>query len=194
MWRGVRVTTAPAGDVLDLADVKARLRVDGADEDADIRAMVAQAAAMIEGPDGLGVALLAQTWTRSWDRFEPALLLPGWPVTGVTEVRYVDGAGATQVMDTADYRYDLTQEPAVVTPKINGGWPSPARVPGAVQVDYTLGVATNTEIAEPLRLLVMLLAGQFFQSREASVAGGPVSEVPLAARHIMDSYRRGYVA
>lgn len=192
-WSSVRVTS-PGLLPLQAADLRTRLRIDTASEDDALAAFLAAAASDIDGPDGAGVAMMAQTWTRTLDGWAGDLCLPGWPVTGVAEIRYLDRDGDWQVLDhAAAFRLVLSPEPARLVRRPGApALPALQAGPGTVEVDYTLGRATAADVDQGLVTALALIAGHYFENREAT-APGEVREVPLGAQHILARFRRGRV-
>jgi len=194
MWSQVSVKTPPATLPVLVADLKARLRIEGDDENTLLASLLREAAAMVDGPAGIGVALLAQTWTLAPPRFAAEILLPGWPVTGVAEVRYLDAAGDWQVVDPAVYRLAATPEPARLALNPGQSWPSVPTGPGRIQIDYTLGAATRADLDASLVTALCLMAGHYYENREAAAPGRGMAEIPLGASAILARHRRGSVA
>lgn len=194
MFGNVSVKTPPAALPLLVAEVKRGLRVDGHDENETLRDYLAQAVAMIDGPDGIGVALMAQTWTLTLDGFPHEIRLPGAPVTGVERIRYLDRALEWQVIDPAAYRVVLGKDPARVVCAPGFAWPRPVAGVATVEIDYFVGAATRAEVQPALLGAVRLLVGHFFENREAVAAGVMLTELPLGVQHILDGHRRGVVA
>lgn len=136
-----RVDTAPADPLLDLADLKARLRFDPAStvDDAALAAFLEAATAALDGPDGwLGRALRPQSLELAVDAFPwcwDALCLPCPPVSSVDAVTYVDGNGTQRSMTSVDWTL-LGRD---LYPAAQGTWPSAMRAPGAVRIRYRAG-------------------------------------------------------
>ncbi len=193
MWDGVTVVTGPASPPLTTAEAKSRLRVDVTDDDTLIDALVNSAVAAIDGPNGIGYALITQTWRKAFDAFPSVIELPGAPIKSVTSVKYVDGDGATQTLDAGAYRVDLNSDPVRITPVYGTTWPTTRGVTSAVWVDYVLGEASSTAIAADLVSAVALLTGHWYENREA-VSEGDMREVPMAFNSIVARYRRHQVA
>lgn len=171
-----------------LAEAKRYLRVFHDDDDDDITSMIAAAEASIEGPNGIGIALLSQTWRLSLDHFPCEIIVPLGPVTGVTSVTYRDDAGADQ--SVSGLRYDLDQQPLRIWPARDTSWPSVACEPGAVKITFECGYQT---LPQDLRWALLLLVGHFYENREA-VAEGGLSELPQGVASILERYRVGRVA
>lgn len=194
MWGSVKITTKPTALPIGLAEMKERLRVSDDAQDATITGMIKTAVAMIDGPDGYGVAMMSQTWTLARDHFARVIDLPGDPVTSVSAVRYLDAAGDWQVVDAATYRLVKNQEPARLVLNTGQSWPACATGFGVVEVDYILGAADAASADPALVTAVALLVGSYFENREAVVVGPSVAELPLGVKHILNSRRRGVVA
>lgn len=193
MWSSVQVKTVGA---LPLAatDMRDRLRIDTDAEDALLGDFLAAAASEIEGPDGVGVAMLTQTWTRTLDSWGAIIALPGWPVSGVSAIRYLDADGGQLVLDHAThFRLITGGDPARLVLKPGAVLPALLGQPGVVEIDYTLGQANASLVDSGLITALALIAGHYYENREAT-AFSQVHEVPLGARHILARFRRGVVA
>lgn len=189
MWNRLSVVTAPATLAVTLADAKSHLRVDHADEDSSITAMIEAAAAMIDGPDGIGYALQEQVWLMTLDKFgcsSERTIVPLRPVVSIDEIRYLDGDGIEQTIDAEDYRVSRQGGTAIITPV--SSWPSPLDVPGSVRIEFTAGTGTPPA----LRAAILLMVGHLYANREA-VADNK-SELPLAWSALTNKYRSGMVA
>ena len=194
MWASVTVKTPPEALPLTAADLRDRLRIDDPTEDAILGDFLVGAAAEIDGPHGIGVALMAQTWTLTIDKFRPDIALPGWPITGVAEIRYLDPDGAAQIVPPADYRLAIIGEAGRLVPSPTATWPATLAGPGVIEIDYTLGRDSSAEVDGGLITALALLAGHYYENREAVIVGTNASETPLGVVHILNRYRRGLVA
>lgn len=192
MWDRVKVVTKPAGDVLTLAELKTWLRVDVTTDDDLLARLLKGAAARIDGPDGIGYAMLSQTWRLTLDAFPHTIQLPGAPVKSVTSITYIDSDGTEQTLAAEDYRVDVGTDPARIEPAYGKSWPSTRHVIGAVKVDYVLGEADAADVPADLIDAVCLLVGHRYEHREA--AGENMSELPLGVEWLLKDYRRGAVA
>lgn len=194
MWEGVSVAAKPAALLpITVARLKTRLRIDDTAEDAEITAWLNGAISMIDGPNGIGYAMMTQSWQKSMDCFPSTIVLPGAPIKSVTSITYIDTAGTEQTLDSADYRVDLTREPVRITPAYGTAWPSTRDVTGAVVVEYVVGEADSADVPADLVDAVTLIAGHRFRNREA-VANSSLKELPLGVQNILDRHRRSWVA
>lgn len=186
MWSGL-VCTVPGAPALELAKVKADLRIDHDVEDATIAGYIAAAQAVLEGPRGLGLALKTSTWRLALDAFPPAeILLELGPVATVVSVTYVDPAGATVTLDPGEYRLDLAARPARLAPAPGKSWPATRAVASAVLVTFTAGSST---IPADLALAMTLLVGHWYANREAT-APSALATLPHGVDALLAPHRQ----
>lgn len=173
MWTALTRTVDPTGDVLQLADVKAHLRVQADDtgEDALIAAYLAAAVAMIDGPQGIGVALLRQTWRLTLEAWpcDGRIFLPLGPVQSVAAIKYVDPAGVQQTLDPSAYVVDFGRRPALASPAFGTSWPPARPQSNAVTVDFACGYTDAASIPAPITAALKLMVGDLYANREGVV-------------------------
>ena len=192
LWDRVVVATPPAAPVvnlLSLADIRGHAAIDDATSDAELTRYLAEAVAMIDGPQGIGYALLSQTWRLSLDCFptqayglyvQPAgieIRLPGAPVKSIVSVTYVAGDGTTTTLAADQYTVDLDRTPALLLPAYGLAWPAARIQPGSVKITYTLGEATAATVNPRLISAVMLMVSYRDKFREAA---GVADTKPIA--------------
>lgn len=192
MWSSVEVKAGPTAYALTAADMRLRLRVDDPAEDPFLEDLIAAAAAMIDGPDALGIAMTEQTWTLHIQGY-PAMKtpLPGWPVMSISEIRMVDEASVSSILDPSEY-------------SLRGGANCHVRFApsfGAAvghdtewEIDYVVGHSDLTKIDKSLILAQALIVGHFFEHREAVIDGMSVQQLPMGAPDILERFRRNRVA
>lgn len=161
--------TPPAALPVTLAEAKAFLRVDGADDDALIETLIAAAVASLDGEYGdLGRCLIAQTWRLDLPAFPPsAIELPLPPTIAVDAVAYTDTTGSTVAMAEADFRVTGAGSYgfARITPS-SGCWPAGT----AVSVTFTAGFGTAAEdVPADLRAAILARVATAYASREGAV-------------------------
>ncbi|NMG39891.1 hypothetical protein GRZ55_11615 [Chelativorans sp. ZYF759] len=193
MWNGVSIVQKPTGELLTLAKLKSRLRVDHDDDDDLLTDLLKGAIARIDGPNGIGFAMMEQAWRKSMDAFPHTIILPGAPIKSVTSITYVDPAGEQQTLDHDAYRVDVDCEPVRIVPAVGKFWPATHHVIGAVKVNYVLGEVDAANVAPDLIDAVCLLVGHRYENREAVNVGNIVSEFPLGFEAIVAEHRRGKV-
>lgn len=189
IWSRLVRTVAPAAPVITLVQAKAHLRVDFADDDDLITELVEVATAFIEGPNGIGIALMPQTWRLSLDWFPyPEIVIPLGPVTAISSIAYTDSAGAPQSIAT--WRVDLDSNPCRIWPARDTSWPLIMWEPGAIKVTFVCGYAT---VPSDLKAAVKLIVGHLYEHRE-SVTDLTANELPMGVSAILERYRVGRVA
>lgn len=165
----------PAVEVVPLAEMKAWLRVDTADED-DIIGMIGTAARLtVEAATGR--FLIAQDWRLTLDAWPRAgcVRVPGGPIIAVLGARVRDAAGLATELDPAGFVPDRRSDPPAI------GWsanlPAPGRASQGIELDMRLGYGpAAADVPEPLRQAIRLLTAHWFERRGegAQAAGAPL--------------------
>jgi uncharacterized phiE125 gp8 family phage protein len=166
-----------------LFDLKAHLRVEHAEEDALIQALILAARQQVENLTGR--ALVTATKDEAWDAFPEIIELLHTPVSAVTWVKYVADDGTLTTLDAALYRTDLLNQTARISPAYNEEWPSTRRVTNAVQVRYEVG---ETTVPAGLKRAVTLLAAHWYENR-SPVGPGSLGELPHMVRDLAGAYQ-----
>lgn len=186
------VVTPPAVEPVSVAEAKLHLRVDVADDDALIGALVQAGREVVESRTGR--ALITQTWDVFWDGWPAGdvMELPLPPLQSVTSVTYFDTEGTEATLGTASYWVDTSSTPGRVVLYDGSTWPSTAlRASNGVKVRMTAGYGTaGTATPARLRAAVNLLAGHWYENREAVVVtGAQAVELPFAVKALTDAMR-----
>lgn len=140
-------------------------------------------------------AFVRRTVRMAFDAF-PASggVLELWapPLGAVTEITYLDDAGATQTLATSVYTVDADAIPARVSLKLNQDWPSTAELPQAVKVTYTCGYAPTTSPADyrvnvpaAVKAAMKLTLAHLYENR----GDGDAGQMPAAAKALLSPYR-----
>lgn len=174
--------TAPAELALSVEDARRHLRIDTAAFDGEIEGFIASAIAAVDGPRGIGICMVTQTWRLTLDRFERFITLPLGPNVAVTSVQYVDADGAVQTVSSGDYQVLADRDPAVLSPTYGTCWPSTRCELGAVRITFTAGFGAAADVPADLVNALKLIVGELYRNREG---GG----VPKAASDVFDRYR-----
>lgn len=197
MWDRLTLVTAPAVVAVSLAEAKEHLRVEADDHDDDflIQGLLDAAIATIDGPEGIGAAMVTQTWRLSLDCLFSPIRVPIWPLRSVTGITYVDDDGATQTLSSSLYRVNTDRRPGVIERAYNASYPNVIARSGAVKITFTAGFGSlAADTPRDLRAAILLIVGHLYANREAVVIGSPVATVPMAAEAILNRYRTGMVA
>lgn len=185
-------TSAAAGAAISLATFKAHLRVEHADEDANLQAILVAAFDFVDR-GGRGFALRAQVWDYGLDGWPAGhIRLPVWPVTAAS-ITYLDEAGVTQTLPPDRFRLIGGAYPALIVPALNAIWPVTMPGLGTVTVRATLGHANAADMPGDLLRAILLLAAHWYRAPEA-VARNDLAEVPMGCRMIFDRYNASVIA
>jgi uncharacterized phiE125 gp8 family phage protein len=201
----MQLITPPAGEPVSLAEAKLHLRVDFDDDDSLIQVLISAARQAAEtltnrqlvtarwrmvldsfpGPSLMGVPA-GQTFTLPGH----AVLLPKSPVQSVVEIRYLDMAGAWQVMPAANYIVDSACEPARITPVFGQIWPIALPQIGAVSVIFDAGYGDASAVPEGIKTWIKLRLGSLYVHREevASMTRGRIDPLPFIDG-LLDPYK-----
>ena len=201
----MQLITPPAGEPVSLAEAKLHLRVDFDDDDSLIQVLISAARQAAEtltnrqlvtarwrmvldsfpGPSLMGVPA-GQTFTLPGH----AVLLPKSPVQSVVEIRYLDMAGAWQVMPAANYTVDCACEPARITPVFGQIWPIALPQIGAVSVIFDAGYGDASTVPEGIKTWIKLRLGSLYVHREevASMTRGRIDPLPFIDG-LLDPYK-----
>lgn len=182
---GTRVVEAPA-PVVTWAEAQAHLRLDGDDEKVHVEALIAAATAWLDGPAGwLGRAIGTQKLETDFDSFDcPLDLMP--PVLEDVSVRYVDADGEEQEVEGTIYRVVGPPSRPRVAPRHGLSFPPTRSEPGAVRISYGAGYETAPA---PIKQAILLLVGQWYDTRSAVNIGNIVNEMPFAVEALLSTFR-----
>lgn len=189
MWDRLTLVSAPAAEPVSTAEVKSHLGIEHSDLDTQIANWIKAARQQIDGPDGIGIAMVTQTWRLTLDNFPcQNIPLPLPPCQSVTSVIYTDSDGDETTIDAEDYVLVTGARPAILHPAWNLAWPSPRLVPGAVKITFVAGYGAASAVPEDLRSAVLFLAAQRNMDREG------MGDMPRLVRATLDRYRQSWIA
>jgi uncharacterized phiE125 gp8 family phage protein len=185
-------TAAPAA-LLSLAEIKAHVRVDHADDDTLLTALAAAAVGHLDGASGvLGRALVRQSWRLTRDAWpaDGVVRLPLPPLHAVTAVRAMDAALSYQTLSAATYVVARGGDwGGTVRPAADTVWPDLPAHPEAVQIDFDAGWTTATEVPAPIRHAALLLTALWYENREPVITGTIVASLPMTVDALLAPWR-----
>lgn len=189
MWDRLVLVTAPAAEPVTVAEVKSHLSIEHTDWDTMIGGWIAAARQQIDGPDGIGIAMVTQTWRLTLDAFPACpLKMPLAPCQSITSIKYTDPDGTEVTVAAEDYVLVTDARPAILHPAYGVAWPSPRRVPGAVRITFVAGYGVAAAVPQDLKNAVLFMAAQNVVDREGT------GEPPALARATLARYRQSWVA
>ena len=199
-WSNVDVKTAPTLKPIALADVREHLNLETADApDSYLNLLIDAAIARVDGgKEGIGYAMLRQSWTITLDDFgwSYPITLPGWPVVAITSIKYRNEDNEETTLAATAYKLITERTLAAVWPIDAGGewdtWPEGITArPGHVVVEYTLGAAAVADVPADLKIALLMMVSQWYMAREGLVSQA-LSEVKGGGvEAILDKYRWG---
>jgi uncharacterized phiE125 gp8 family phage protein len=185
------LVTPPAVAPLTTAEVKAHLRVEGADDDATIGIYIEAAVAHLDGYAGiLGRCIVTQTWRQDFDDFcGQTLRLPLFAATiASVKVRGSDGTLATVASD--DYALKADELGSYVRFDDDYDYPGDLAQSNAILVEFTAGFGAAAAVPAAIKTAILLLVGHWFANREAATIGSTGSALPFAVDALLAPYRR----
>lgn len=203
-------TVEPAVEPVSLAEVKAHLRVDHADDDAYIGALVSAARQACERFTGR--SLVTQTWRMFLDdwpgaRGEPwwngarlgaisevqnpgdTVPLPKGPIQSVSQVRTFNDADTAFVTASTVY-YVATGDRGRLVLRNGQSWPSAERTADAVEITYLAGYGDSwNDVPFQLRHGINIFVADLYEQRESASLEGSASRIPTGAKAAWSPYR-----
>lgn len=205
-----RRTTDPASEPVTLAEAKAHLRIDHADEDTYLTSLITAAREYAESYTSR--AFISQTWTwwlnqwpvdcreRAWwksARFEPASLFsptpryveaPFGPLISVTSITTFDTADAGTVWANSNYYVAAGQDR--IYRRSGASWPLPTRAADGIEIVYVAGYgASAADVPAPLRHALLELIAHLYEHRQV-IGEAPAVTIPLGMAALLDPYKK----
>ncbi|MDF2809509.1 MAG: hypothetical protein K0S56_540 [Microvirga sp.] len=184
----LRLVTAPTAQPVTLVEAKAHLRVDHADEDDLISALIETAVGWMDA-GWLGRALMPQTWEMVRAGFGEQITIPLLPLISVDSIKYVSTDGVLTTLAADQYAvYDRGKSPSIVAPAYALTWPSVRAVPDAVTIQFQCGYADAASVPPPVKHAIKLIVGHLYQNRESVTDKRPV-EMPMGVDALLGPFR-----
>lgn len=188
---GLRLHTPPAVEPISVEEAKSHARIDIDADDTLLGDYIAAAREWAERYTRR--QFCTATWEWTLDRFPcsslQALLAPRPPLASVSEIRYVDQDGATQVWDAGEYQVDARSEPGRILPAYGHTWPATRAQLAAVTITFVAGYGDADDVPQALRTAVRMLVSHQYETREPIVTGTIVATVPLGVEALLRAYR-----
>lgn len=178
--------SAPGELPVSLSAVKAHARVDSADEDALLQALIEAATSLLDGPAGiLGRAIVTQTWLLELPAWPASLVIPVEPVQSVT-ISYLDADGAEVDLDPG--LFYLSSRPSHSSILYwSPGWSEPALSqvnPFPVRLRIVAGFGAASATPPAIVQAIKMMVTHWFAYRETT------GEIPLTASALIAPFRR----
>ena len=179
----------PAEEPVTLAEAKAWLKVDGADEDALIGTLITAARLHLESVTGR--ALLTQSWRLVLDAWPAGgeVRLPVAPLSELTAIRAFDEDGDEHTIGLAQFLVEAGGTPArLVLPPTVAGMPA-LRQRFGIEIDYVAGFGEPSDVPQELKQALLVLVAHWFEHRDAVVIAGSGAVIPFGFDRLIAPYR-----
>jgi len=180
-------TAAPSFEPLTLVQLKAQCRVDEDTDDILITSLQVAARQYIESRTahilcGRAFYLEASSFPSGYD----PLVLPIGAVQSITDITYVDTAGAVQTWASNQYRTQTNLLQARIRPALNlYAYPATATIDDAVRIAVVAGYPNQAAVPEMAKHAIRLLVAHWYENREAVVNGTISSDVKLTVEALL---------
>jgi uncharacterized phiE125 gp8 family phage protein len=141
-------------------------------------------------------ALITQTWYAYLDFFPDVtkLEMPLGKLQKVNSITYKDSAGtSTTLTEDTDYLVDDDSDPGFIALPYLCSWPSATLYPVTpITIDFDCGYgAAATDVPEPIRAAIKIMAAHYYQNREPFVIGQSITiqEIPNIITALISPYR-----
>jgi len=181
------VVITPAAPVVSFDEVEKHLVEVPAEDQSHVEALTAAATAWIDGPAGwLGRALGPQLLEWQLDRWPCGnWRWPIIPFLEVDSVTYIDEAGDEHTLADPDL-------------SDSGSLPTARGRAGDVRIQYWAGYGKRdpddaenwlASVPPPIKVAIMMLVAQWYETREAVVVGQTPAAMPFAVDALLHPYR-----
>jgi len=196
-----RLVTPPVVEPVSIAEAKAHLVVETADDDALIATCLIAAREHAEG--FCNRKFVTQTWQALFSAF-PASSTPdgqkdvylelsrGNLADPDVEVTYVDENGDVQTLDPSVYLVDDATVPARVRLAPDGSWPSVQTRWDAVRVEYIVGWEPEA-VPSSVKQAIAILVSQMYEHRTPEVTGTITASVKFSFEALLSQHRIIYL-
>lgn len=184
------LTSGPALEPVTVAEAKAHLRIDDDAEDILVSSLILTSRLHIEA--ALSIALITQSWRLLLDRWPKRIEvgIPLKPLQTIDAIRVRDADGNAEVVPPADYMFDTASLPPRLV-QTGSGWPMAGQAINGIEIDFTAGYgAQASDVPEPIRQALLLLAAHWYEHRDPSELGSPGAAIPDAVSMLLKPFRK----
>jgi|YNPBryulayer2012_1023412.scaffolds.fasta_scaffold00014_81 uncharacterized phiE125 gp8 family phage protein len=185
----LKLVEPPAVEPITIAELKLYLRIDHSVEDDLLGLIIKTARQHVEMITNR--ALILQKW--EWyldDWWEGILNIPRPPLISVDQIKYRDENGTE--LPFTDYRYDAVDVGRLWLADGASFPPVKLYQYGGVKISFTAGYGSSgVSVPEPIRHAIRLLAGHYYENREAVLVerGANIMQLPMAVEALLSPYR-----
>ncbi|PPD12161.1 head-tail connector protein [Methylophilus sp.] len=175
---GYTTTIQPASEPVTLEQAKAQCRVDHADEDDLITALIKPARELAEHRTGR--ALITQTCEWVLPCLDgDKIAFPVAPVQSISSITYLDSNGVEQTLPTSVYALDKTGNGKhYLRLKCGQSWPSVLSQFDAVKITFVAGYGDADDVPAAVKQWMLLVIAFWYKNKESATDGSVVTELP----------------
>jgi uncharacterized phiE125 gp8 family phage protein len=185
---GLNKTVAAATDAITTAEAKTHMRIDAADDDTYIAALIAAATNYAETYTGR--QFVTATYQLCRDCFiNNGMFLGRSPAASVTSITYYDSSNEQQTLSTDVYELDSTVSPGRVVLKYSEDFPSITSRHNGIVITYTAGYGDADSVPEGIKAALKFMVAHWYENREPVVLGTIATELPFGVKSLLDIYK-----
>lgn len=186
-WLAILQVAPPANDPLMIGQLRDWLEITDNSNDAKLIGLIKAASLYVQKQTGL--RLFTQTVAMRRAGFAREMQLPVGPVQSITSVQYRDAmlADTLHTLPASTYAAPLGAMRPTLQLATGQSWPSVYCAPDAVTVTAVVGFGGVNDMPEDIRLAMMLLCTQWFDTRSA-VSEKAQAEIPNGVRDLLADY------
>lgn len=174
---GLILKVAPIAEPVTLVEAKLHCKVDGADDDTLLTALIV--AARQQAEHRTNRALITQQWEYSLESFPAGCIkLPMPALASVQSVKYLDDSGVLQTLANTEYQVVISELVGYIQPAYGKSWPSCRVQPDSVVVAFTCGYGAAGAVPNSIKAWMLMAISTMYSQREAIITGTIVAEVP----------------
>jgi len=185
-----RLVTPPTLKPISVAALKTHLRIDSADEDEYLAALIDVATQFVE--ERAWRALLTQTREIALDAWPCGreVELPFSPIQSVESVKYTTTLGDEVVVALENFVLNAVCEPGRLVLQRGASWPvAELAATGGVRVQYICGWDAADKIPPALVHAVRIMCGHLYENREVTITGTTITQVPEGINALISPFR-----
>ena len=181
--------TAPTATPVSLAEAKTHLRVTGSDDDTYITTLIDVATQTAE--EFLNLKLMSQTWVLYLDQFPDYfdLLVGTLKTADIGAIKYYNDSNVLTTLASSNYFLDEFHRPTRIYFADDATIPDTYDRPNAVQLEFTLGYTTGSNVPAPIRQAILLMIGTYYEIRQDVVTGTIATHIPKTSEFLLRQYR-----
>lgn len=183
----IKQTSNPSLFPVELTEAKDALRVDFNTEDVLLDFYITVATGLVEGY--IHRDIIQRTYTAYADCFLNKMELTA-DLQSVSAIRYQDSDDAQQTLATSVYKVDPHSLVGAVRLAYGQSWPSTYNESNVVEIDFTAGLAADSESTpSEIKQAILLLVGTMFDHRDSLIDEKMTGELPFPVKMALNPYR-----